>query len=245
MAIVYRHIRIDTEQPFYIGIGKNLKRAYSKYSRSQRWKSIVNKYGYEVEILFDDLLWEDAIEKEKEFISLYGRLDINTGILVNMTDGGDGSLGVVQSEESKEKRRIWSKNRVITEETKKKLSEKQIGEKNHMYGRKGKLNPIYGIIRSEETKKKLSEVAKNRGSEKNPMYGRNHSEETKEKIRQKRLNNSSKTGKKVGAFKDNVLIKEYSSLTQAVKETNGNLSCISSCCNQKMKTSGGYEWKFL
>lgn len=245
MAIVYRHIRLDSKQPFYIGIGKDLKRAYTKYSRSHRWNFIVNKYGYEVEILFYDLSWDDSIEKEKEFIKLYGRLDNNTGILVNMTDGGDGSLGIIQSEESKEKKRIWSKNRIITEETKKKLSEKQIGEKNHMYGKKGNFNPTYGVIRSEETRKKLSDIAKSRGSKKNPMYGRNHSEETKQKIREKKINNPVKTSKKVGAFKNGILIKEYSSLTDAVKETNGNIGCISSCCHKKRKTSGGYIWKFL
>ena len=135
----------------------------------------------------EDLTWEEAIEKEKEFVKLYGRIDNKTGILVNMTDGGEGTLGVIHSEESNEKRREWSKNRIITEETRKKLSAKQIGEKNHMFGRTGKLNPNYGIERSEETKRKYSEIAKARGSEKNPMYGKKHSEQTKRKISEKAI----------------------------------------------------------
>lgn len=188
LFVLYRHIRLDKNEPFYIGIGSR-KRAHGRSRRSRHWTSIVNKSEYEVEILFDNLTWEQACEKEKEFIALYGRKDIGTGILVNHTDGGEGSPGVVQSAEANEKRRTWSKNRVFGEETKRKLSLKQIGEKNHMYNRKGKDNPTYGLKRSESTRKKLSEVAKQRVGEKNPMFGRKHSEETKEKIRQKRLGN--------------------------------------------------------
>ena len=34
------------------------------------------------------------------------------------------------------------------------------GEKNHMYGKKGHMCPIYGIRRTEEQKRKLSESKK-------------------------------------------------------------------------------------
>ncbi len=36
MAIVYQHRRKDTNEIFYIGIGKNTNRAYNKYSRSKK-----------------------------------------------------------------------------------------------------------------------------------------------------------------------------------------------------------------
>ena len=125
MAVVYRHIRLDTGYPFYIGIGNNIKRAYSKYSRSNYWNYIVNKYGYEVEILFNDLSWEMAIQKEKEFIKLYGRMDNGGGILINFTDGGEGSLGVIQSEESNENNPMFGKKH--TNETKEKIRQKRLG----------------------------------------------------------------------------------------------------------------------
>lgn len=123
MAYVYRHIRHDKNQPFYIGIGSdnNYKRAYqkSKTKRSKHWHSIA-KNGYDVEIIIDGISWEQACEKEKEFIKLYGRSDINTGILCNHTSGGDGVsnlskdvietirkklTGIVQSEYTKNKRK--------------------------------------------------------------------------------------------------------------------------------------------
>jgi hypothetical protein len=103
MAVLYRHIRLDKNEPFYIGIGKDKKRAYIKNGRNPIWKKIIKKTDYEVEILFDDLTWEEACKKEKEFIKLYGRKDLNTGSLINLTDGGEGGNGYKHSIEAKEK----------------------------------------------------------------------------------------------------------------------------------------------
>lgn len=89
--VVYRHIRLDKNMPFYIGIGKDLNRPYNKKDRSIFWKSIINKTEYTTEILFDNLTKEQAIEKEVEFIELYGRVDLKTGTLCNMTCGGEGT----------------------------------------------------------------------------------------------------------------------------------------------------------
>ena len=96
MAYVYRHIRLDKNEPFYIGIGsdKNFKRAFDRFSRNRHWNFIVNKTEYDVEIFMDNLSWEQACEKEQELISLYGRKDLGKGTLVNLTDGGDGSVGI-------------------------------------------------------------------------------------------------------------------------------------------------------
>jgi len=53
--IVYRHIRIDKNVPFYIGIGKGSNRAYDKkkesivknrLSHSNRWKITINGDKY-------------------------------------------------------------------------------------------------------------------------------------------------------------------------------------------------------
>lgn len=107
---LYRHIRIDNGEVFYVGIGtkraskskKQVKsnkwiydRAYSKFRKTSNiWNSIVAKTDYKVEILLesDDLTF--IKEKEKEFIKLYGRINLKTGTLANMTDGGEGMNGV-------------------------------------------------------------------------------------------------------------------------------------------------------
>ena len=59
---LYRHIRLDKNEPFYIGIGTKqnrncfntiYRRAYSKHSRGKIWKFIENKTEYKVEILLE------------------------------------------------------------------------------------------------------------------------------------------------------------------------------------------------
>lgn len=100
---LYRHVRNDNKTVFYIGIGKKkfvksnhikykgeYQRAYSTTGRNAHWSHIVNKTSYTVEIVIDDLNFETIYLKEIEFIKLYGRKDLGTGSLVNMTSGGLG-----------------------------------------------------------------------------------------------------------------------------------------------------------
>lgn len=135
MAYLYRHIRLDKNEPFYIGIGsdRNYKRASAIKDRNKHWKNIANKYGYEIEILVDDLTWDEACKKEKEFINLYGRIDLGLGSLVNLTDGGDGVIGVIYSNERKKN----ISNRI-----------------------KGNGNPFYGKKHNEESLIKIGEKSK-------------------------------------------------------------------------------------
>lgn len=96
---IYRHIRKDSNSPFYIGIGKDPKRPYSIKYRNKAWLGVIAKTEYEVEVLLKDLTKTQAIGKEIEFIALYGRKDINTGCLYNMTDGGEGVNNMVYTKE--------------------------------------------------------------------------------------------------------------------------------------------------
>lgn len=111
---LYAHYRKDNGNPFYIGIGtKKLNsaptnkgvysRAYTKTSRNDYWKNIVAKTDYEVEILLESDDYKFIQKKEVEFIALYGR-KVNAGTLVNITEGGDGVIGVPHSRESIAKR---------------------------------------------------------------------------------------------------------------------------------------------
>lgn len=147
---VYRHIRLDKNEPFYIGIGckRNYGRAYETCStkRSTFWINVYNKTSIDVEILMDNLSKTEASLKEQEFIKLYGRIDNGTGSLCNLTDGGDG---------------IW--NCIRSKETKQKLRDQKLGEKNHQYGkvqsystRQKRSLSMVGQTRSNETKVKQS-----------------------------------------------------------------------------------------
>lgn len=97
---VYRHWRKDTNEIFYIGIGKirtdklattyimQHYRAYSKYKRNPIWKRIVSKSEYDVEIYKDNLTKEEAINLEIEQIAFYKRYK-DGGKLSNITIGGE------------------------------------------------------------------------------------------------------------------------------------------------------------
>jgi len=147
MAYVYRHIRLDKNEPFYIGIGKDntYNRANDKTQRNKYWKNIISITNYEIEIIFDNVTVICAKKKEKEFIKLYGRKDKNKGTLCNMTDGGDGCFKRVVSEETKIKISKSNKGKKFSKEHKEKLRQAKLGTK-----------------RSEKTKKKIGEWSRKR-----------------------------------------------------------------------------------
>lgn len=116
---IYRHIRPDKNEVFYIGKGNRIRenrgeysRANWKYYRNDLWNKIVNKNNgvFDVEIIYECETENECNRKEIEFIKLYGRRDNNTGTLANMTDGGEGVLGFKFNEESKKKMSIAQLN---------------------------------------------------------------------------------------------------------------------------------------
>jgi hypothetical protein len=173
MAVVYLHKTKDTNLIFYVGIGKTERRAYSKAVRNKLWLYVIQKHDYEVEVLHNNISWEEACIVERSLIERYGRRDINTGILVNMTDGGDGAGNL--SVESRMKISETSKGRTKTPEQRQRLSEKTRGKNNPMYGKKGELHPKFGkrYNFSKEHKQKMSEA----------KLGRKYTEEHKAAMR--------------------------------------------------------------
>jgi hypothetical protein len=212
MAYLYRHIRFDKNEPFYIGVG-NLhsddrhKRAGKQYGRNNLWKKIVNKTDYKIDIMIDDLTYDECLQKEIEFVKLYGRINLGTGTLANLTDGGDGNVAYVPSEETKKKMSERLKGGHHTPEHIQKRIANLIGKKrpkelcekisNTKRGKKlsaihcqcisdcmkGEKNHFYGKTHSEEARKKISEGLKGKmAGSKNSFYGYIPSEETLKKI---------------------------------------------------------------
>ena len=98
----------------------------------------------------EGLTEDEALSLEKYCIATYGRIDNGTGILRNLSDGGDGPAGVILSEERKQQISEFMKGRKHTPESLRKMSESQLGPKNHMWGKNV----------SGETRKKISEANK-------------------------------------------------------------------------------------
>ena len=221
MAIVYQHIRLDDNTIFYIGIGKDNYRPYSKHSRTKYWHNIVNKCGYKVEIIKDNIEWEEALEKEIELISKLGRKDLGKGDLINMTDGGQGTLGQVFSKEA-----LLKKSNSMRGKLK--------GEKNPMFGKKGALCPNFNKPKSKEHKEKISLA--NKGKAKSIEHI------NKLKKRTGALNQNSKAVLQYDSNND--FIKDFESAGEAERYTNISSSSILKCCRNERKTAGKYIWKF-
>jgi hypothetical protein len=120
MAFVYQHRRLDTNEIFYIGIGKNKKRLNSYKNRNSHWLSIAKKYGFQVDLLIDGCSWNDACEVESGLIDAIGRKDLNLGPLVNMTNGGEGLNN--PSYETVKKLKDCMTGKTLSSSTKDKLS---------------------------------------------------------------------------------------------------------------------------
>lgn len=158
--LIYKHSKPNGEI-FYIGIGHK-KRPKSKSGRSKHWHNIVNKYGYEIEIIHENLNWELACEIEIHLIAYYGRKDLGLGNLINLTDGGDGTNGYFHKKESKIKMSLnnskcWI-NRKHTLETKKLMSEhsKGIYNGNSKKVINTKTGEIYNSVREASEKNEIS-----------------------------------------------------------------------------------------
>lgn len=183
MAYLYRHIRLDKNIPFYVGIGSDsdgkYERAHNRHRRNQKWFNIIAKTDYKVQIILDDLTLDEAKEKEIEFISLYGRSDKKEGSLCNLTDGGEGNPGRIVSEEVRKNQSARLKGRKMSEEFKQKRREYMTGRKMPEEFRQKHIermrtnHPMKGKKMSEQARKNISEGHKGiMTGEKNPNWGK-------------------------------------------------------------------------
>lgn len=121
MAVVYIHLNPSSHNIYYVGIGKDLKRAYDKSGRNIHWKRVYKKYGLIVDIVVRDV---DIEEAKKIEIFLIESIGVKN--LCNITLGGEGAFGYKHTEENKklqaELLKFYSVGRVHTKETREKIS---------------------------------------------------------------------------------------------------------------------------
>jgi hypothetical protein len=223
MAYVYKHIRNDKNEVFYVGIGndnQNHLRSKQLKSRNKYWKSIVKNFGFIVVIIEDFLTWEEACIREQYWIKFYGRKDLNEGTLVNMTNGGDG-LNNPSNEIRKKYKELYSNKtffeRFGEERAKEigcKISKSNTGKKYHTDEWKSELSEKmkgnnFGQYQTEETR----EIKRNKFLTNNP--GKNKTEETKKKMSKVKKGIPAKNNKPI--IIDGV---EYYSLSEASDKLN-------------------------
>ena len=110
---VYAFLRETDLTPYYIGKGIG-KRAFATHGRRVSAPKDKNR----IIILYQNLTENQAYNIEILLIDFYGREDLGTGRLLNMTSGGDGRSKII-----------------VKEETREKLSNASKGKNNPMFGK--------------------------------------------------------------------------------------------------------------
>ncbi len=201
------------------------------YPNNPYFSSAIQKYGWDAfahDILFTGLSKDEAGEIEREQIALYQSANREYGYNIEL--GGYGGTEV--STETREKMRL-----------------SHLGERNHNYGKPkteeqrrktSEGNKRYwaehprpiGYKRPPEVLQKMS---KSRTGCTTAWKGGHHKEETRRKIAE------SNSKKPVRCIETGVV---YKTAKDASIETGALRSSISSVCNGKRKTAGGYRWSF-
>ncbi len=241
MAYVYRHIRLDKNIPFYIGIGGDdiYKRANDRKFRNPHWLRIVKKTEYEIEILFDNISWPEACKKEIEFIALYGRSK-DGGVLTNITKGGDGKLGIAPANAFAKGHIPWAKGRKLSQE---RIETLRLINTGRPAWNKG-ISPAQSSI--EKGNKTKAEKGIQKGVN-HPMYGTKMPDYVKEALRKANKErepwNKGKRMSVIQMHTNGIVIKTFKSINQASEETGVMKGNISHCCKGTRNTAGGFLWK--
>jgi hypothetical protein len=204
---IYLHRRLDTNEVFYIGRGtinkkasgkcdtNTYSRAFVKHTHNIQWLRITKKTSWAVEIIEDNLSWEESILSEIFYIKKYGRLNLNEGNLVNYTDGGEGSKRLIVSKHSI----LTQKNRMSSDKNPMKSPHNKLKQSTRMKENNPMKNP--------ETKKKVSNSLKEMWSNDNNIHPRKN--KPREDLRLRNLtNNPTKNPEVIEKIRQSALLRD-------------------------------------
>lgn len=191
----------ESETPRYIGItikslqvrlthhcGKNENK--TRTHRTNWVKSLLECGKRPKIILIEEVVgWKNACEREIYWIQFYKDIGLK---LCNGTLGGDGTLGATLTEEHKAAISKAQTGKIVSEKTRKKLSELNAGENHPLWG-KNLPEEVKEKMRKPKSPDAVANISAAKVGEKNPMfgktgelaghYGKTHSEESRAKIK--------------------------------------------------------------
>jgi len=129
--------------PYYIGKGRG-PRAFIAHNRRATPPSDKSYIIF----IQEGLTEREALDLEKYCIALYGRLDIGTGILRNLTDGGEGTTGWKAPDETRAKMSQSRTGKPLPQKTKDNMSRALLGNKRWL-----------GKAHTQETKEKMAKAS--------------------------------------------------------------------------------------
>ena len=150
---MYLYILHDLGVPFYVGITQSFYRATKMTRRNRYCNNVISQLSDEGRQVLRKVIScpdrEFAIRWEKRLIARWGRRDNNTGLLCNLTDGGEATSGWIVTAETRAKI-----SQALDNDFRNRSSE-GVSERNVAAYRKN-------MPCSEEHRKKLSIIAKER-----------------------------------------------------------------------------------
>ncbi|NZD50562.1 NUMOD3 domain-containing DNA-binding protein [Rhizobium leguminosarum] len=174
---VYQWRRPDTGAIFYVGKGCFVRDAQPKKHNKivTRIVAKLERMGMapEVERVQSGLTEREAFEIERREIAKYGRINNGTGTLANMTDGGEGTSGVIRSMETRAKLSISlmgntnTIGRTLSSESRAKIGATKVGNTYFL-----------GKQHSDEARAKIADGARGNTN----MLGKSHSAESRMKM---------------------------------------------------------------